>query len=161
MYSRASRKKLIQIILVEYFQKLFKLDGTLIETAVSNSKKHFFNTLCKPSSATAHCLYYTALHCYTAYTAHIAHITGRTFWWKWSRWLKGVSSWLNLRIGMQFHASTSRSVAASFCTLFCSMSWRFLASRLFLCRDNQHRAKDRLLWNFFLNLYSQLHSIKT
>ena len=41
-YSRASRKNLIQIISVEYFQKLLKLDGTLIETAVSNSKGHFF-----------------------------------------------------------------------------------------------------------------------
>ena len=64
---------MIQIILVEPFQKLFKLDGTLIGTAVSNSTGIFFNTLCKPSSATAHCLYYTALHCYTAYTAHIAY----------------------------------------------------------------------------------------
>ena len=45
-YIRASGKKLIQIISVEYFQNLFKLDGTLIETAVSNSKKHFFLTPC-------------------------------------------------------------------------------------------------------------------
>ena len=83
-YSRASRKKLIQIISVEYFQKLFKLDGTLIVTAVSNSKCYFFNTLCKPSSATAHGLYilFTLFHClhcphclHCFYTAHTAYTT--------------------------------------------------------------------------------------